>query len=294
MKGRIYDIQPFSIHDGPGTRTTVFFQGCPLSCAWCHNPESQPMSAALMYYAARCIHCGECAKACPKAFDGVSAMFTEACVLCGACAEACYADALKLSGYSIDSDALAAELIKDKDLFVSAGGGVTFSGGEPAMQADFISEVVSMLPDIHTAVETCACVAEQNVDKLLRDISFFYVDLKCVTPELHMIFTGADNRIILSNIQRISESGADMTIRVPVVPTFNADRQELDRISDFILALPNRHRCELLAYHSMCKPKYETLNRRFVMDGVSEPTTAQMEEYTDLFIKKGIDTIYRM
>lgn len=294
--GRVFDIQPFSLHDGPGIRTTVFFQGCNLRCAWCHNPESQPAGGALLFHPARCISCGACAAACPSGADGISARHTAACGLCGACAQACFAEALNFAEREISLPALCDILLSDRDAYEKSGGGITLSGGEPFLQPEFAGEVLARMraEGIHTAVETALNVPWADVQRLMGDVDLFYADIKCLTEETHRAGTGVGNARILENIRRLSGAGAQMILRTPVVPGFNADGAEIARIADFIAALPQRHPAELLAYHGMCAPKYAALGRAFPCAQVREPSEAEMKEYAQIFLDKGIDAKYVM
>lgn len=296
MNGFIFDIQPFSLHDGPGTRTTVFLQGCPLSCNWCHNPESQPFTGAMLYYPARCIGCGACVEVCKNGSPVRTARHTDACVLCGECAETCYAEAVKKSGRTISTDELYDECIRDKRVYLQSGGGVTFSGGEPMMQAEFLAPVMEKLrgEGVHIAMETSLCVNWEKIEKLVSLVDLFFVDIKCVTPETHRAGVGADNALILENIRKLSATGANIILRTPVVPGFNADDDEIGKIADFIKALPNTHPAELLAYHGMCAPKYTALSREFPCKDTPEPTKAEMEKYTAILRDKGIEAKYSM
>ena len=178
-EGFIFDIQPFSLHDGPGTRTTVFMQGCPLRCKWCHNPESQPFSGAILFYPARCIGCGVCAEVCPKGGGKGTVRHTDQCGICGTCAENCYADAVKRSGKTISVDELFDETVRDKAVYLKSGGGVTFSGGEPLIQVDFIMQVMKRLKaeGIHIAVETSLCVSWDAIKPLLPLVDLFFTDI---------------------------------------------------------------------------------------------------------------------
>ena len=295
-QGILFDIQPFSLHDGPGTRTTVFLQGCPLRCRWCHNPESQPARGAILFFPARCIGCGECARVCPEAENGKTARGTEKCALCGKCAEACYADSLKRSGKNYSAEALARELLKDKDIYLQSGGGVTFSGGEPLLQPDFVREVSRILKSrgVNTAVETSLFAPASAAKTALSFIDLVYADIKCVSGELHRQNTGADNALILENIRTVSESGKPMILRTPVVPGFNANEDEIRQIGAFVRSLPRAHKVELLAYHGMCASKYEALGRPFPCEGTSEPGRAQMEHLTAILNEMEISAIYRM
>jgi len=296
MNGFIFDIQPFSLHDGPGTRTTVFMQGCPLRCNWCHNPESQPFEGAMLFYPAKCIGCGACVEACENGSPVKTARHTEKCVLCGKCAETCYADAIKRSGRSITCDELAAECLRDIKVYRQSGGGVTFSGGEPLMQAEFIASVMKKLraEGVHIAVETSLCVNWERAAGLLPLVDLFFVDIKCITPERHKEGVGADNAVILENIRKLSAAGAKLVLRTPVVPGFNADHEELDKIAAFIAALPGKHPAQLLAYHGMCAPKYSALGREFPCRSTMEPAREEMEKYTAILTDRGIEATYSM
>lgn len=296
MDGFIFDIQPFSLHDGPGTRTTVFMQGCPLRCKWCHNPESQPFGGAMLYYPARCIGCGACAEACPQGGGLKSVRHTEKCTLCGECADACYAEAVKRSGRTISADALFDEVMRDRDVYARSGGGVTFSGGEPLMQAEFLALVMRRLKaeGIHTAVETSLCVKWESAQAMIGLADLFFVDIKCVTPERHREGVGADNALILENIKRLSAAGAKLILRTPVVPGFNADDGEIAAIGRFIRALPGACSAELLAYHGMCAPKYAALEIEFPCAGTPEPTNDEMERYTQILVDMGIEAKFSM
>lgn len=295
-EGFIFDIQPFSLHDGPGTRTTVFMQGCPLRCRWCHNPESQPYEGAMLYYPAKCIGCGACVGVCENGTPVRTALHTDGCAGCGRCADECYAEAVKKSGYRITADGLFGEAIRDREVYRQSGGGVTFSGGEPLMQADFIAGVMERLRNegVHIAVETSLCVKWENVEKLSGLVDLFFVDIKCVTPAVHKYGVGADNALILENIRKLSASGANIILRTPVVPGFNADEGEIESIGRFICELPQRHQAELLAYHGMCAPKYAALGREFPCAGTREPDKDEMERYAGILRNMGIDAKYSM
>lgn len=295
-EGFIFDIQPFSLHDGPGTRTTVFMQGCPLRCKWCHNPESQPFGGAMLYYPSKCIGCGACAEVCENGSPVRTALHTEKCAVCGKCADECYAEAVKKSGRSISEDELFEETIRDKAVYVQSGGGVTFSGGEPLMQAEFIAPVMKRLKadGVHIAVETSLCMKWDNIEKVIGLVDLFFVDIKCVSPDIHKVGVGVDNSVILENIKKLSAAGADMILRTPVVPGFNADEAEIGKIGAFIKSLPGGHKAELLAYHGMCSPKYAALGREFPCEGVPEPTREEMEKYTEILNNMGIDAKYSM
>ena len=181
-------------------------------------------------------------------------------------------------------------------MFAKSGGGVTFSGGEPLLQSEFLGEVLRRMKvaGVHTAVETALNIPWADVASLAEDVDLFYVDLKCFTDETHRAGTGVGNARILENIRRLSGLGARMILRTPVVPLFNADEAEMARIADFVAALPYRHAAELLAYHGMCAPKYAALGRAFPCVGTREPGEAEMKRYVQLFLERGIDAKFVM
>ena len=295
-RGLVFNIQPFSLHDGPGTRTTVFRKGCNLRCWWCHNPESWRMEPELLFYGSRCIGCGACAQACPGAVQGKSVRFTEQCAGCGLCAEACYAGALQLTGEWTDADALADRLLEDADIFRHSGGGVTFSGGEPLLQPDFLEQVINRLRSekIHIALETALNVPADTLSRIAPKVDLIYADIKSADSEKHRKATGVGNERILENIRVLSESGKEMCLRTPVIPGFNDDEESIGAIAGFIRSLPVRHRAELLAFHGLCSGKYEALNRPFEAYALREPDRQRMEKLTAVLTGEGIDAIYRM
>ena len=296
MNGSIFDIQPFSLHDGPGTRTTVFMQGCDLRCKWCHNPESQLQNGAMLFYPAKCVGCGACAEVCPNAKDGKRVLHTDACTACGACAEACYAEAVRKSGRAISVEALTKILLKDADIYRDSGGGVTFSGGEPLLQAGFVAAAARKMKDngIKTAVETCLCVSRESLEAVLDGIDLFYADLKCADPETHRAGTGADNAVILDNIRFLCSADRNVILRTPVVPGFNASEAAVTDIGRFMLTLEHVPPIELMAFHRMCAPKYAALGRTFECETVREPDRAEMENLTRILTDMGIRASYRM
>jgi pyruvate formate lyase activating enzyme len=287
--GLIFNIQHFSIHDGPGIRTTVFLKGCSLRCYWCHNPESLSRGPDLQFVPSRCIGCGACVEACPNAREGSigadklvqkkTARFTPACVNCGACAETCYAGALSIAGQQYQAEELAELLLKDKKLLASSGGGVTFSGGEPLLQADFISAVFTLLKKegIHTAIETASNVPWDAFEKVLPLTDLFICDIKAFSEELHRKGTGASNRQILDNLARLSKAGAKILFRIPVIPCYNDTEEAILDIGGFVKSLGQKHPLELLAFHNICAGKYDALGKEFAARDARPPDGEFME-----------------
>ncbi len=266
MTGIIFDIQRFSIHDGPGIRTTVFLKGCNIRCIWCHNPESQNANPELMLYKEKCTGCGKCKEFCEKAF-------TDDCEKCGKCAEVCKFGARRLCGKEVSAEEIMQTVRRDKKFYEASGGGVTFSGGEPLLQVDFLLELLKKCKEenIHTAIETAGCVSFEHFCKILPYTDLFLFDIKSVDREKHKNFTGADNELVLQNARKLKAKNAEIIFRMPIVPGYN-DR-EVSAAAE--LAKPNK--LELMPYHSICKGKYDALGRIFTTCDVAEPTSEYMD-----------------
>lgn len=267
MEGKIFDIQRFSIYDGPGIRTNVFFKGCNLRCLWCHNPESQKMKNQLLFYRDKCIGCGECAKICSKTF-------TDDCIACGKCAEVCTHSARVISGRTATADEVVQEILKDKEFYRTSGGGVTLSGGEPLLQADFAAEILKKCKEngIHTAIETAACVPWESFEKVLPYLDLVLCDIKGIDEKKHIENTGVSNKTILENAERLKTSGVDVLFRTPVIPNYNDS--EIKEIAEF--CKPCEH--ELLAYHSTGCGKYTALGLEYRLGEVEAPSKEAMEK----------------
>jgi pyruvate formate lyase activating enzyme len=278
------NIQRFSLDDGPGIRTTVFLKGCNLRCAWCHNPESLGFSPVLQFFPAICRGCGKCVDACPQGahrlLDGGHVFDRDLCEACGTCASACRTGALKLVGDKTAPEALVRELLKDRHYFASSGGGVTFSGGEPALKPDYIIEVAKLCraENIPVALDTAGNVPFESYAALLPHIDLFLYDVKCFDPALHMRWTLVDNRLILENLRALDKAGAAYIVRVPVIPRFNADLGEQERIARFLATLQNPGLIQLPPYHAYGVGKYEALGFDYALDGLAPPSAAFMEE----------------
>lgn len=280
----IFDIQRFSVHDGPGIRTNVFLKGCQLRCRWCCNPESQSAYPELMFQPQSCIGCGNCVAACTTGAaeqrDGAILFHRERCIGCGACVDGCYADARYVKGTDMSADEVMEEILKDRSFYEESGGGVTFSGGEPLLHAEFVREVMKACKErnIHTAVETCGHAAWESIRKVAAYTDLFLYDIKHMDSGRHRAFTGQGNELIQENIRRLSQLGGSIIIRVPVIPTFNMDTESLAAIIQFAEEIGVRH-VNFLPYHRYASGKYALLGRAYWHPGVEK---AEVEEVAAL------------
>lgn len=264
MDTLICDIKRFAVHDGDGVRTTVFFKGCPLKCAWCHNPESISYTPQLSYTKHKCINCGECVKICGahSISDGVHKYEREKCINCGKCEPVCLGEALKLYGTKADINYLFDKLTEDKMFYETSGGGVTLSGGECLTHADFCADLLKKLKNagINTAVDTCGFVSKDAIDKVINYTDVFLYDMKAINEATHIKFTGQSNKIILENLLYIDSKGAKTEIRIPFVPEANAD--EIEDMAKFMSRLANLTKVRVLPYHSYAAGKYDALGMK--------------------------------
>ena len=288
VTGLIFDVKKFSIHDGPGIRTTVFFKGCPLSCWWCHNPEGQAPKPELMLWASRCIRCEACLAACTHGAisrDGdVVSTDGEKCVLCGACVEACYAEARQIVGREMTVAQVMAEIERDIAFYDQSGGGVTFSGGEPLLQRDFLLALLRACKEeeIHTAVDTCGFATWETLDSIRKHVDLFLYDLKLMDDARHRKFTGVSNELILKNLQRLSAQGHDIFLRVPIIPGINDDTENIRQIGTFAAALPHLNRVDILPYHHAAAEKYHRLNKVYGLPETRPPSDEKVTEITQI------------
>jgi pyruvate formate lyase activating enzyme len=274
-EGTVLRVERFAIHDGPGIRTTVFLKGCPLRCAWCHSPESQDMDPEFMPLADRCIRCGACTDACPHhvrpAADAV-AVAPIACTTCGTCASVCPSGARDLVGYRTTVPALLALLERDRIFYDESGGGVTFSGGEPLMQPDFLIEAVEACHDggIHVAVDTCGLGDTATLLEVAQLTDLFLFDLKLMDEDRHRTYTGASNARILENLQRLASAHRHVVVRFPLVPGVNDDEGNVRAMGAFLASL-RLTRVDVLPYHRAGLAKYHRLLRPYALPDTQPP-----------------------
>jgi len=296
LSGLVCNIQRFSLHDGPGIRTTVFLKGCTLRCFWCHNPESIRLTQELRLYPDRCIGCGACVEVCPTGAQGLSPegelqFDRERCQACGACVEVCFAGARELSARRMTVPEVVAEVLQDRAFYESSRGGVTLSGGEPALQPEFSYEILAQCREagVHTAIETAANVRWENLARLMPVTDMVMMDLKQMDPQKHRWATGASNALLLANARRLVETGKPIIFRTPVVPTVNDTPEEIAAIAAFVreMVLLRRARgdadgdgvgedtitLELLPFHRLAGDKYRSLG--LVMEALTATAAEQ-------------------
>ncbi|MCL4466880.1 MAG: glycyl-radical enzyme activating protein [Chloroflexi bacterium] len=283
-EGLIFDIKRYAVHDGPGLRTVVFLKGCSLSCAWCHNPESISPRPEVSLHPERCIACFTCVKVCPNQVHqfgegGEHVLERDRCKQCGTCTESCYAEALVMVGKKLSVGQVMEVLNEDRAFYEASGGGVTLSGGEPFMQAEFTTALLQSCKaaGLHTAVDTCGNVPWAVIQKTLPYIDLALYDLKHMDPGEHKRHAGATNDLALRNLRRLSKSGVPIEIRIPLIPTVNDSPAHVEAIGRFLASLDNIVGVRLLPYLRLAGSKYASIGRPNRMPEVDTPTREHLE-----------------
>lgn len=280
LRGTIFDIKRFALHDGPGIRTTFFLKGCPLSCPWCHNPEGIAPDPQLSFLRSRCTACGACVDACTgdavSLNDGMPLTDRTICTACGACTEVCPAGAREVVGRQITARQIADHAALDRVFYEESGGGVTFSGGEPLAQPEFLAAALESCKErgLHTAVDTSCCAPWESIEAARRFTDVFLCDLKHPDSARHEEVTGVANELILENVGRLSESGERIIIRIALIPGFNTDPDTIEASGRFIASLPDVERVDLLNYNELSAGKLDRLG----MTSDWSPDGADVEE----------------
>ena len=278
MTGLVFDIQKFSIHDGPGIRTTVFLKGCPLRCLWCHNPESQESDPEISLIRSKCIGCGHCFTACPlnghaMRPNGERVFHRARCRRCGVCAEKCYAKAIELIGREMSVEEVLADVEKDRPFYETSAGGMTLSGGEPLLQFDFTSALLQEAKRraLHTCIETCGFAPFDRLERLVPFVDLFLYDYKETDPGRHREYTGAPREVIVENLLRLDRLGAKIILRCPIIPGLNARDDHFAGIAALANRLDNIREIHLMPFHPLGKAKSERLGKTAPMEESAFP-----------------------
>ena len=293
--GIIFDIQRFAVHDGPGIRTNVFFKGCPLSCAWCCNPESQNGYVEIGYNEKDCIHCESCVAVCPSAAITVNANGRQfdrvKCADCQnkPCAAACSPKAISAFGKAVGLQYILDEVLKDEMFYKNSQGGVTVSGGEPLEQADFLREFLKACRErgLHTAVETCSHCPWESFEKIMDYTDMFLCDIKHMDKNRFFDMTGGDLEVVLENLKKLGERSKSIVVRVPVIPGYNDDENSFVKICEFAVEIGAKD-LHLLPYHGLGKTKYDKLNVPYRMKDARAPSQESLCQLKDIITRHGL------
>ncbi len=253
MLGTIFDIKEFSVHDGPGVRTTVFLKGCPLRCRWCHNPEGLSKEAQIMVKENQCVHCDKCYLPCTHS----------ACQKFGRCLFACPQGLISITGKELDSAEVAQKVLRGKDFMRMSGGGVTISGGEPLMQPEFTLDLLWRMKDIHRAIQTSAYAENEIFKEIIKNCDYIMMDIKLADSDKHKEYTGVDNTKILKNFETLRSSGKKYVIRVPLIPDITDTHENLSAISEIV----GDSEVELMPYNVMAGAKYKSVGLAYPLEG---------------------------
>lgn len=295
VKGIVFDIKKYAIHDGPGIRTTVFFKGCPLRCQWCHNPESMRRNPEHGLRSSRCTRCGACIEVCPNQaisfIDNLPLIDTSKCQLCGKCVDICIVGAREIIGQELSVREIMTEVEKDVIFYDQSDGGVTFSGGEPLMQPEFLFALLNQCKkqQIHTAVDTSCYAKPEILERISEKTDLFLCDIKHLDNETHERSTGVENRLILNNIKRLSEMGKEIVIRIPVIPGFNDKDANIEATGEFVASLPGVSRIDILPYNRGGQEKSARLTTSIEPMHTETPNDDKMNSIAEILKQYGFE-----
>ena len=296
-KGIVFNIQKFSIHDGPGIRTTVFFKGCPLQCKWCSNPESQLREVQILYDQEKCVHCQTCVNTCPhqaiQSIDNKIVIDHASCVGCLHCVHSCPKEALSHEGEYKTVEDIVNICLQDKDFYEESDGGITISGGEGMSQPQFLKDLISELKnhDLHVAIETTGYIQPQIFQELAPTFDLLLFDIKHYQTDKHYEGTHVHNELIIENFKWAIKNGIEVLPRIPVIPDFNSSIEDADGISDLLLEA-GANKVQLLPFHQFGEKKYELLNREYTLKNKKALHPEDLKDYQQIFLDKGIDCFF--
>ena len=285
--GMIFDIKRYAINDGPGIRTAVFFKGCTLDCWWCHNPEGQSGKPQLMFRSNRCKSSKACLNACPReaiTWKEGSVTNWDECDDCGKCAEVCFAGAREIIGREMTIDQLMTEIERDIPFYDQSVGGVTFTGGEPMQQREFLQDALLACKEqqIHTTVDTSGNTSWENLSSILPLVDLFLYDVKLMDANKHIKYTSVSNKRILDNLYKLSSASAHIIVRIPIIPGINDDNENIELCGSFLATLPHLDGVELMPYHEIGIAKYQALGMNYRMENTISPTNEQIRKVEEL------------
>lgn len=298
MDPLIFDIKRYAINDGPGIRMTIFTKGCPLSCVWCHNPESQSPHGQKMYTADKCIGCQSCVEACPENAceltpNGI-VTDTELCIVCGICADVCPTKASEVTGRMMSKEEIFAKIENERVFFDQSDGGVTFSGGEPLQHTEYLIEILDECGErgIHRTVDTTGLAKTETLLEVAKRTDHFLYDLKLMDSAKHKRWTGVPNEKILENLQTLAATGAKINIRIPLIKGVNTDEENIRQTAAFVANLDGEMKTvNLLPYHNLASRKYQKLGQDYDPSGMETPSQAEQQRCVEIFAEYGLEAI---
>jgi pyruvate formate lyase activating enzyme len=294
--GMIFDIKRYAINDGPGIRTAVFMKGCPLDCWWCHNPEGQSYEPQLMFRSNRCKSSRACLAVCPVgaiSWNNGPKTNWQLCNHCGKCADACYSGAYEMVGREVSVEQLMAEIERDVPFYDQSGGGVTFTGGEPLFQMDFLREALQACKSkkIHTTVDTSGFANWRRLETIVPFVDLFLYDIKLMDTRKHFQYTAVPNKQILGNIEKLASKNKCLIVRLPLIPGINDDEDNLKQFGSFLSSMDHLEGVEVMPYHTIGMAKFQALGREYRLANTPSPTLEQITHVEELLSSYGLQLV---